>query len=409
MSQFRYKTRDVDGQLETGIIAAANPAEASRKLRVEGRFVVSLEDAGNAPVAVESDTAPVRRSGGRVPRKEVITFAHQLAVMLDTGVPISEALECASEQTSNEPFRVVLDQVTEHVRGGGELSVALGQHPRVFPVIMTSLIRASESTGNMGAMLERVSTYLQKESATVRKIRGALIYPAIMLVTVICVVIFLLTFVLPRFTGIYASKGAALPLPTQMLMTFSDTLTGYWWGWLAGGVGLAVFVIFGGRTATGRRVIDWLKLHVPLISGMFRRLYLTRGCRTLGTMINAGVPILDMIPIVSRVTANVYYEEMWLEVDEKLRRGAQLSDGLFTSPLIPRSVAQMVYSGEKAGRLGRVLERVAEYTEEEFDTCVRQTTQYIEPAMIVVMGSIIGFVAIALLMPIFSIGSLMSQ
>ena len=406
MGRFMYKSRDGHGELVTGIVQAATADEAGRQLRGEGKFVVSLDPVNDANL--ERDPVKQGAAGTRVKRAEVITFAHQMAVMLETGVPLSEALDCIVEQTENENFKAVLEDVAGQVQAGGELSAALRAYPRVFPEVMTSLMRASEISGTMGTMLERISQYLSKEQATAKKIRGALTYPTVMLCMVLLVTIFLLTFVLPQFAGIYDAKDAALPAPTRLLMALSDALIHYWYYWIAGlmllvsAIGLAV------RTPTGRRLIDYAKLNTPVLGKLFQKLSIARGCRTMGTMINAGVPILDMVAVVKQVTNNVFYEDLWDEVDERLRQGAQLSDALFTSPLIPRAVAQMIYSGEKAGRLGQTVQRIAEYTEEEFDEQVKHSTQFIEPALVALMGLIIGFVAIALLLPIFTVGKVMA-
>jgi type IV pilus assembly protein PilC len=182
----------------------------------------------------------------------------------------------------------------------------------------------------------------------------------------------------------------------------------YWYAWIAMAIAAAVGLAIGVRTETGKRVIDWLKLHTPVLGPIFRKLYVTRGCRTMGTMLAAGVPILDMVRIVREVTVNRYYEDLWDDIDDRLQRGSQLSDGLFESTLFPRSVSQMIYAGEKSGRLSATLEKIAHFTEEEFDAQVKQSTQYLEPALIVAMGSIIGFVAIALLLPIFSVSTTMA-
>lgn len=399
MSRFMYRSRDAQGELVTGVVQAATVEEAGRMLRGEGKVVVNLEPAEDGGNTTQRSPALI---GGGVKRQQVITFVHQLAVMLETGVPLSEALHCILEQVEHEAFRAVLEDVTQHVQAGGQLSAALARHPQVFPHIMLSLIRASEASGTMGTMLERVSRYLAYEQAILKKVRGAMTYPAIVFVLVIAVTLFLLTFVLPQFTELYATRGAALPGPTRALMSVSDALLGYWYAWVAGAAGLGLLFVFGRRTVTGRRVIDYAKLNTPLFDRLFTKLYIARACRTMGIMLNAGVPILEMIAVVKQVTRNVYYEELWDAVDERLRQGSQLSDAMLSSPLVPRAVGQMIHSGEKAGRLSQVVERIAEYTEEEFDQQVKQTTQFIEPALVCVMGGIIGFVAIALLLPILS-------
>jgi len=273
---------------------------------------------------------------------------------------------------------------------------------------MTSLIRAAEVSGTLGQMLDRISEYMSKEMRTTKAIKGAMLYPAFMVLMTIGVTIFLMAFVLPKFSSIYSAKGQALPVPTQVLMAMSAALVDYWQYWLMGSVASIAGLIWFARTPTGSRFFDWLKLSVPVVRDLFTQLYVTRSCRTLGTMINAGVPMLDAVEITKLVTSNRYYEDMWTEVDQSLRQGMQLSDPLYKSTLMPRSVVQMIRSGEKSGRLGQVLARVAEFTEEEFDRAVKSMTQFIEPVMIVVMGSMIGFVAISLLLPIFSVGKVAS-
>lgn len=434
MAQFQYKARDGRGQLNTGTIAATSASQAGALLRGQGMFVIAVQQAaGKAAKAARSAAQPkaagyatstpaakaIRQDAedddwepnvGRqkIRRQDVITFSHQLAVMVDTGVSISEALSCCADQSESDGFKKVLQEVADEVRGGRELSAALSQHAKVFPPVMVSLVRASEMSGTMGKMLDRISKYMAKEAVTARKIKSALTYPAIMISAVIIITSGLLLFVLPRFASIYANRGAALPAPTQFLMGLSNSVQNFWWAYLLVVAGIIATCVMGFTTERGRVVVDKLKLNVPVIGTLFRKLYVTRSMRTLGTMLEAGVPILDMIPIARSVTNNTQFDLFWDEVDERLRNGSQLSAPFFSSSLIPRSVAQMIFAGEKSGRLGDVMYKVAEYTEEEFDEQVKQATNYIEPAMVVTLGVIIGFVAIALLLPIFQVSSVAS-
>jgi len=407
MANFSYQARDNGGQLINGSIQAPTIEEAGTMLRGEGKFIVKLQPARSGEME-QSVELSVTQHAKRVKRKDVIGFAHQMSVMIQTGVPLTDALECCSEQAPNPSFGAVLREVTNQVQGGGEFSAALRRFPNVFPPIMISLIRASEVSGTMGQMLERVSQYLTKEATTYRKARSAMMYPAFMLAICVLVTIFLLVFVLPRFAGIYADRGAALPLPTKMLLTTSALLINYWYVWIGLVVAGTFTILLGRRTDSGRRVIDYLKLHTPVLGTVFNKLYVARSCSTMGTIISSGVSMLDMIGIVREVTDNVYYDDLWDEVDQQLKQGQQLSDPLFHSPLIPRSVAQMVYSGEKSGRLGDVLERIATFAEDEFDESVKTATQFIEPVMVSVMGGVIGFIAISLLLPIFTVGQAMA-
>ena len=405
MPQFKYQTRDSGGNTDSGLIAAATAEEAGSKLRSQGQFVITLDEAHDT----EDDWKPTT-GRQRIRKQDVITFSHQLSVMVDTGVPISDALSCCAEQADSEGFRAVLEDIAERVQAGSDLSSAMQSHSKIFPPVMCSLIKASELSGTMGKMLDRISKYMSKEAVILRKIKGALTYPAVMLSVVVLITIGLLVFVLPRFASIYAGRGAALPAPTRLLMGLSESFQTMWWAYAGGALLLSAAVAAGFITQPGRDIIDYLKINVPVVGPLFRKLYVTRATRTMGTMIDAGVPILDMIPIVRAVTANRYYDAFWETVDQRLRTGSQLSDPFFHGgALMPRSVAQMVYAGEKAGRLGEVLHKVAEFTEEEFEEQVKTATKFIEPAMVVTMGSIIGFVAIALLLPIFQASTLASS
>lgn len=429
MAQFQYKARDGQGKLNTGTVAAPSASQAGALLRGQGMFVVAIQEAigraaqsqtprqrvlgntiqqGRAGYAEEEDDWQPTKGRQKIRRQDVITFAHQLAVMVETGVAISEALSCCADQSESEGFKRVLEEVADQVRSGRELSASLAMHPKVFPSVMVSLVKASEVSGTMGKMLDRISQYMAKEQITARKIKGALTYPAIMISAVILITSGLLFFVLPRFATIYEGRGAALPAPTQFLLSLSNSIQTMWWAYLMGIAAIVAVVVSGFVTEAGRRVVDTIKIEAPLVGMLFRKLYLTRSMRTMGTMVEAGVPILDLIPIVRAVTPNQHYDALWDEVDQRLRNGMQLSSPLFSSELIPRSVSQMVYAGEKAGRLGEVMHKVAEYTEQEFDEQVKQSTSYIEPAMVVTLGAIIGFVAIALLLPIFQVSSVAS-
>jgi len=408
MGRFAYQARDGRGQLATGVINAASLAEAGQMLRSEGKFIVRLRAATDADVnatAAGAAATAAPQNSQRVKRDEVIAFVNQLSVMVQTGVPLSDALDCCVQQCNSEAFKPILAEVTKQVQAGGEFSAAMRRYPRVFPTIMVSLIRASEVSGTMGGMLDRVSSYLSKEQQTLKQVRGAMMYPLFMMLMAVGVTVFLLAFVLPKFAKIYESRGAALPAPTRLLLAMSHGLVAYWYLWIAATAAIGIGGYYFLNTENGRRFFDYLKLNTPVFKGVFTQLYVSRACRTMGTMISAGVSMLDMIGIVKQVTNNVYYEELWDKVDHRLRQGSQLSEPLYQSALIPRSVSQMVFSGEKSGRLGAVLSKLAEFTEVEFDRSVKTATQFIEPVMVASMGLLIGFVAISLLLPIFSVGS----
>ncbi|MHB1156703.1 MAG: type II secretion system F family protein [Phycisphaerales bacterium] len=406
MTRFAYTARDARGQLINGLVQAMDVSEAGRQLRSEGKFIVKLAAARD--VDMQSQMLTLDERYRRIRRDDVIYFVHQMSVMIETGVTLGEALESIADQSPNEHFKAIMQDVSEHVHGGQAFSEALARHTKIFPPLMLSLVRASEASGTMGIMLERIGEYMTKERNTLKAVRGAMVYPCIMLFVAMGVTIFLLTFVLPRFGKIYASRGAALPAPTQLLLAASHILTAYWYAWAGCVVGVIGFILYARTRSWGKRAIDWLKLHLPVVGKLMNQLYVTRAMRTMGTMISAGVPMLDMIAITREVTTNHYFRLLWDTVDERLRQGAQLSSSLGDSKLIPASVLRMIQSGEKAGRLGVVMDRIAVFTEHDFDESCKQATQFIEPLMIAFMGSFVGFVAISLLLPIFSVGRVMA-
>ena len=407
MTRFAYQVRDASGEMIRGMLDAASETEAGHKLRADGKFIIRIAPAN---LVDEGQVAPpsLKTCYRRIKHDDIIHFSHQMAVMVETGVTIGEALESLAEQSPNPYFKAVLDDVSDSVQSGVSFSEALSKHSAIFPKLMTSMLKASETSGTMGSMLDRISHYQTKERNTMRAVKGAMIYPVIMMLVAASVTVFLLAFVLPRFGSIYQSRGAVLPPPTRLLLWISEMTTHYWYVWLGGilvmGVAGAIFF----KKERGRRTLDWLKLNTPLIGKMMNQLYVTRAMRTMGTMISAGVPMLDMIAITREVTDNHYYDKLWIEVDGQLRQGIQLSQALYGSDLIPPSIVRMVHSGEKAGRLGMVMDRVAGFTEHDFDESVKRVTQFIEPAMIAFMGGLIGFVAISLLLPIFSVGRVMA-
>jgi type IV pilus assembly protein PilC len=413
MPTFNYKARDADGELATGTLDAESVQDAAQSLRAQGKFVVDLQAAAAQAVmqAGEQAKTAVRASGaarGKVKRDHVIHFTHQMAIMLRTGVPLGEALESIVEQAEEGAFLNVVSDVSENVHSGMTLSQAMARHPRVFPVVMISLLEASEASGTMGEMLERISQYLIKEHKTLKKVRGAMLYPLFMLSVAVLVTVFLLAFVMPRFAAIYGGRGANLPLPTQILLDASHYMVDYWHIEI-GVIGLIVGLIAWARRSTpGRRLIDTLKLKTPVVGPLINQLYIARSMQTMGTMISAGVPMLDMIRITRNVTNNVHYQEMWDRVDHRIQQGAQLSEPLGESGLFPASITRMVKSGEKSSQLGHVMEQVAEFAEGDFDSAVERATQFIEPVMILFMGILIGAVAISLLLPIFSISKVVA-
>jgi type IV pilus assembly protein PilC len=406
MTIFAYQVRDAKGATASGVVNANDVNEASRMLRNEGHVIVDLHEQGATEARADAGQAGARRR--RIRRDEVIYFANQLAVMVDTGVSLADALDSIALQAESEQFKAVMTDVSSQVKGGVEFSAALAKYPKLFGRLFVAMVRASEASGTMGKMLQRVAKYLEKERQIRRRIRGAMTYPVAMLCFCILVVTGMLIFVLPRFERIYAGKSAVLPLPTRALLALSNGLATWWHVILlilaAVAIGLHLFF----RRPEGRETLDQARLNLPVVGRMMRRGILARSLRTLATMVASGVSMLDSLEITAEVSGNILYERVWRALAEKLKEGASLSEEMTHYELMPQCVSQMVAAGERTGKLATVLDRVAEFCEEDLDTSVRTATSFIEPVMIIAMGAIVGGLALALLLPVFSLSRIVA-
>lgn len=406
MPTYAYRARDARGDLIEATIEARSQSEALRLLDREGKTVTDI-NVGAKPV--DAEEIRTRLAAGSVRREEVISFAGQLAVMLDTGVPLSDAIDAFVKSAKPGGLRRVIEVVADRIHAGIPFSGAMEEFPKVFPNLMVSLMKASEASGRLGEMLARVSEYLSKERRTARQIKGALTYPMVMVAIAVVVTGFLVVWVLPRFARIYESREAALPTLTTAVLKGSRFLIEHWI-MLAVAVAGLIGAFFAFRlTQAGRRVIDTAKLRMPVIGPMFRLFYLTRATRTLGTLLASGVPLLDAVRIVRGVTENTIWLDLWNQMEQSMTGGHTIAEVVQESWLIPPPVAQMIAAGERSGRLPEVLDKVAKATETDLDEAVKSATQLIEPAMIIFMGGTIGGIAIALLLPIFNVANVVSK
>jgi type IV pilus assembly protein PilC len=388
------------------VLIADSADEVSRALHRDQKVVVSIREEPEVILGGAVATTGRRR---KVNKDDVIFFAHQLAVMVDTGVPLAEAIDAVAEQTEQMALKVMLRDISDQVKGGVEFSGALEKYPKVFSRLFVSMMRASEASGTMGKMLVRVSEYISDERDTRKKVRGAMIYPVCMLGFCVLVVVALLTFVLPRFEKIYAGRSVALPAPTRVLLAISGGIVTYWPIILTAlfAAGAAVYMYL--RTPAGRLMTDKLRISAPIIGPMYRKAYLARSLRTMSTMIGSGVSMLESLAITAQVAGNRFYERIWTNLADRVKEGFTLAEPLFGCSLIPRTVTQMISAGERTGKLSRVMDRVAQFCEDDLRVEIKSVTQMIEPIMIVVMGLIIGGIAIALLLPVFTMSSVVAR
>ena len=376
-------------------------------------------------VPVSYEGLPVGEQDGRLQRirkfrfefgpskKDVLNFTNQLAVMIRAGISLPDALQSIAEQMDNQKFKTIIVDLKNQIEGGQSFSQALSGHPDIFGNLYIHMVGAAEVSGSLSEMLQKLAEYLDHEAETSSQVKSACVYPAIIAIMAVLVTIFLLVFVLPRFTAVFAGKEQLLPAPTKALMATSAFLRGYWY--------LLIPVVLGGfwgfwhfiHTNVGRVWWDKMKLIVPLIKTLCRCLYITRGLHTMSVLSKAGVPILNTISITAHVSGNIFYKEMWLGVCEDVRQGRKIADSLQDAVkgrygLIPSSVVQMIRSGEDSGTMSTVLRDISVYYARELKTVIKTVTSMIEPIMIVLMGVLVGFIAMSIILPIFKMSSLVA-
>ena len=405
MTSFQYQVQDAGGHINSGLIQAQSVADATNRLRSRGDYVVQVAPAGKSTQDVLGQLRGINIETGPG-LKDIQIFTNQLAVMIKAGINIRDAIGGISGQIENHKFQKIVHQIKEDVEAGQPFSEALAKHPKVFTPMYVNMVRASELSGSFGHMLDRISDYQARQLETRSMVRGAMIYPCIIGVMAVATTVFLLTFVLPKFTLLFAGKESLLPKPTLILIAISEFMRNYWY-LILGGVG----VLIGGfyhfiHTEFGRWYWDMFKLKAPIFRRMFRALCITRGVQTMGELVNAGVPMLDTLAITADVSGNRLHEKMWREVHEAVKQGQKISSPLSRHSLLPGNVVQMITAGEESGKLPEVLRDIAEYYTKELRNTIKAVTAMIEPLMIVMMGVLVGFIAMSIILPIFKMSSL---
>lgn len=394
MLTFAYQAQDALGELIEGTLEVSTREEALARLKREGLAVLELDETSPAMELMPR----------RIRQADIIFTTSQLAVMVDTGITLSLAIDTIAQQEANPALKRVLLDLKSAVESGEDFSAALARHPKQFDKTFIALIKASEQTGTLGEMLETVANYLRSQLETKQKIRAAMAYPAVMAVLAVGVTIFLLTYILPKFEPLFSRKGVKLPTPTIMMMTASTILIDYWYCWVAALTALTLSYAFGRNTEPGRKILDWIQINLPIVGPMSRKVTLSRSVRTLGTMVASGVSMLDAIRLTAEVASNWYFEQAWLYVLDQVTEGKRVSEALRDEPgLFPPTLVQMIGAGEETGKLDFVLGKVSTFYDREVETTLKATTSMIEPLMICLMGVIVGGIALGLLMPIFQL------
>jgi type IV pilus assembly protein PilC len=406
MPTYEYTIRTQSGAAQRGTIAADSVQAAAAILRNQGAHVLSVSPI-KAFEGANSLLGKIKElNNGKPNQKHVLDFTTQLAVMVRAGINLRAALEGIAEQTQHAGFKKVLFQLKQDVEGGKQFSEAIARHPKLFNPLYQNMVKASEMSGSFSKMLDRIAAYIGQQIETQKMVVGAAIYPGIIGTLAVGVTIFLLTFVLPRFGAVFEGKEDVLPWATKFLMGLSKFMVANWYI-----IAAAVFVMGGAmyaflRTEVGQFWADKAKLSIPVVKNMFRSLYISRSLQTMGQLINAGVPMLDTLSITSDIAGNTQFRGLWKKIHASVKQGKKITTVLGKDNTLPRAVVQMIAAGEESGKLGEVLDEISGFYQKQLKDQIKAVTSLIEPIMILLMGSVVGFIAMAVILPIFKMSQL---
>ena len=401
MPTFRYTAKDQDARTITGKIVADTQDLVIEELRKRRLIITKIAEERQGSMFTASS-----EKGKPIKTEDVILFARQMATMIEAGIPILQTMEALQEQSPNPSFRKVLGMIKEDIRLGNGLSVAFGKHPKVFDTLFVNMLRVGETGGVLASVLERLAAYMEKTAKLKRKVSSAMIYPTAIVSMAVIVTTVLLVKVVPTFKTIYASFNRGLPPMTQMLLNFSDALQHQFVLIILCIGGLVTAFILYKRTDKGAYHIDGLLLRLPIFGDLICKVAVSRFCRTLSVMVQSGVPILESLDIVMKTIGNRVLERVIEEVIQGVREGESMAVPLARSKIFPSMVTKMIAVGEQSGQLDKMLSKCADFFDEQVDAAVDGLTSLIEPCIIGFLGIVIGFIVMALFLPIISITQL---
>ncbi|TVR62987.1 MAG: type II secretion system F family protein [Gemmatimonadales bacterium] len=393
MPVFNYSARPATGgEIRNGEVELPTKAEVASFLQRQKLIPVAIR---------EKEKALSISFGSGVKTRDIVIFTRQFATMINSGLPLVQCLEILAEQTDNEKLGATTREVLYDVESGNTLADSLGKHPKVFTRLYVNMVAAGEAGGILDTILLRLATFLEKNDALARKIKGAMIYPAVILFVAVAAVAILLIFVIPTFQQMFASAGVPLPLPTQFVIAMSAFLQAYWWALLIGG---GLFAFFGRqyyKSDQGERVIDAGFLKMPILGDLLRKAAVARFTRTLGTLVSSGVSILEGLEITAKTAGNRVIHDAVMGSRQSIAGGETISAPLRKSGVFPPMVVQMINVGEQTGGLDEMLTKIADFYDEEVDAAVSALISALEPIMIVVLGVVVGGMIVAMYLPIF--------
>jgi len=398
MPAYVWKGKNRLGEIQEGVIVADSKDGASNTLKRNGIQVLSVQVQGAAS-----------RGSGKVKQKALAIFTRQFSVMIDAGLPLVQCLEILGAQQSDKNFQKIISAVRTDVEQGATLQMALSKHPKAFNDLYVNMVGAGEAGGILDLILQRLSGYIEKAVKLTGKVKGAMTYPITVIIIAITVVGIIMVKVIPVFSQMYEGMGSSLPFPTQVCIMISNVIIHYFL-LLAAAIALIVVGLkYYYKTPVGRLTLDTFILKIPVIGDMLRKVAVARFCRTLGTLTSSGVPILEGMDITARTAGNMVIQNAIMKSREAVEQGRNIAGPLAETKVFPPMVIQMVGVGEATGALDAMLSKVADFYEDEVDNAVAAMTAMMEPLIIAILGGVIGFIVVAMYMPIFNLANVMGK
>lgn len=400
MPSFAYVARETGtGREIRSSVEAATEQAAIAALLNRNLLVVSIQE----KVAKKG-----RTGGGRVPLADLVMFTRQLATMIDAGLAMVQSLQALADQTQNKAMRDVIKDICTRVEGGDSFSEALSKHPNAFNRLYVAMVGAGEKGGLLAEILARLAIYLENTARLRKKVKSAMMYPTVVTIVAIGITIFLLVKVIPVFGDIYKGFGAALPAPTQFMIHLSQIVQKFVWLILLGGGAIVYGWLYFIKTKAGREFWDTQRIKLPIFGVIAHKICLARFTRTLASLIRSGVPILEVLNIVSQTVGNVVMEKAIKTASADIERGEGISTALGKHPVFPNMIIRMITAGEQTGKIDNMLERISDFLDEEIETTLSGITSLIEPILIVFLGVVIGGMVICMFLPIFKMAEIVN-
>lgn len=402
MPQFEYIVKDKEGKNLSGKKEAPDVNSVVSSLRQEGFLIIRINEV-KAKSSLFSKDIFTAKHGGRIKADDIVVFSRQLATMVEAGVPLVQSLGILAEQAESGNLQKAVVSLRDDVESGKSLSEALEKHQKIFSNLFISMVKAGESSGRLEEILDRLATYIEKTNALQKKIKSALVYPAVVSSMALIITFGMMTWVIPQFAGIFVSLNAPLPMPTRMLIAASDLLRHNFILIVGGTIGLILLFLRCIKTKKGRYWFDGIKLKSPVFGPLFMKVATSKFSRTLSTLVKSGVPILAALEIVGKTAGNVRIERVISEVRTSIKEGESISAPLAKKKIFPPMVVRMIAVGEETGELDKMLSKISDFYDVQVDNAVNGLTSMIEPLVIAFLGIVIGTIVIAMFLPILTL------